>query len=704
MKLLVRTPSPYPTESLFGFALRVSEQNGYPTPWHLLTYAGISPGQSRTAGIPGSKLAGILGKLPETLDAISYCKREVDGKLRFKLLGHSLGAGLSSRPLRLNQPAFCPECVKSDGYLDAFWDLKLAVACPIHRVTLLLHCPYCSNVLNRFRPGILECKCGAKLDSSSLPKEGAALCELMSILRCVLHRTNINSDSFTEGLPIRELVAIPLSSLLRGLSVLGTYALTVIGSSADARNPLELMRKNAEILSDWPKKFHEFLNQIGPPLDPDIPSGVGLRAQFEGFCSAMFKGKWSKDFEFLRNEFIYFGQFVWGRAVVDKRMLRRTSGNQTTSARFTTLSEFARTKGVRPITLKRWSEQGLLELNDVQVGQQKRFIVDATKVLVSSHLPGQILGERQAAAYINFPVSVLHALRKSGNYQVRHMPEHKPQYHQKDLDIFLERIFEKVGFSTLPVNETDNPISLGRIFLQGKSLAIAGKAAFVASYLDGSIQAIGRNGASSHDILFARRDVESHFKAARLVAAKGSLTAAQSAALIDCDPMAIKPLTTEGFLVERKRLNRFAICEKSVRRFSCRYVSLSSLANQLKTTATTLLRVCALHSIPLLKIARSIEATVAFVTRAESTKLIELIIEKKKKKTRPLSCISRVETYLADLDACGGTVPLIGTRVNKSMIAEACHVDRKTLSTNMAALQLIEAFKSKPKPVAAGLR
>ena len=696
MQLLVRTPSPHRSESLFGYALRVSEQNGYSTPWHVLIHAGLSQRELRTAGFPVEKLAKVLGKSLEELEPIAYCERGLEGGTQFKILGHPLGAGLSTSPLRLNQPAFCPQCVKTDGYIDAFWDLTLAVACPIHRIRVLRSCPSCGEDLNKFRPGILQCKCGGALDKATSPEESGDLCELMGVLRGVLHRALIYPESSVYGLPVSELQKIPFRSLIRGLSSLGAYALTVENRAADTRNPLELMKRAARILTSWPNKYHEFLIQIGPESSAEKGGVLGLRAQFEGFYNAMFQGKgWCKDFEFMREEFVNFGQHVWGRAVVDRKLLRNPSDTQPPATRFMTLSELARIKRVRPITLRKWSEQGLISLKKVQVGYEKRYIVDATNLNISAHHAGQIYGVRQAAAYVQFPVSVLRALRASGHYQVQHIPEHKPQYHQKDLDAFLQRLFERVPLDVAGDNQTSPSLSLGRIFLQGKALADSGKAAFVGAFLDGKVDAIGRSGSSAHDILFARVDVDVHFKTARLAAAKGCLTAGQAATLIDCVPMAIRSLVAGGYLVEHKRLNRFAVCEKSARRFSTRFVALSSLANQLQTSATALLRLCDESGIRLIRVARSADATVAFATRADSEVISDQLAEKRIEPARAPSCIARVQKYLLDLNASGEEVPLIGTRINKSKIAKACKVDRKTLSENKIALQMIEACQAK---------
>jgi len=72
MKLLLRTPAPHPTESLLGFALRVSELNGYDSPWHIFSLACFVQGEIVSAGFKVNKLAAILGFKPEQFEQITY--------------------------------------------------------------------------------------------------------------------------------------------------------------------------------------------------------------------------------------------------------------------------------------------------------------------------------------------------------------------------------------------------------------------------------------------------------------------------------------------------------------------------------------------------------------------------------------------------------------------------------------------------------
>ena len=444
-KLLVRTPPPHATESLLGYALRVSQLNGYHTPWYVFTHAGIRQGQVDTAGMPVEKLAKVLGKSAEDLQHIAYCQPKYGEGKGFNVLGHSLGGSLSMAPLRLNQPAFCPHCVMNEGYIDAFWDLTIAVACPVHRCQVIRNCSSCSAKLTWWRPGILTCKCGGSLNHVGIPEESTALCELLDVIRGVMHRVPSQSDLSKCGLPVAQLQRVPFGSLVRGLFKLGHYALTHAKRADDAENPLKVMRKTAEILSSWPSKYHELLGQIGSEPSIKNTKSAGLRSQFQGFYHTMFIGRnWHKDFEFLRQEFVNFGQTVWGQAIVDPKLLREKSGVNGSATRFIPLSELVRTTGIRDSTLKRLADQGFLSMTKVPLGRQTRYIVDTTSLSLSAYVPGRTRGSRRAAAYLGFPVSVLHALRKSGHFRVQHATKRTSWFHQDDLDVFRQRLFDRV--------------------------------------------------------------------------------------------------------------------------------------------------------------------------------------------------------------------------------------------------------------------
>ena len=182
--MLVRTPTPYPTESLFSFIIRVSEINGYETPQTILNYAGYKDGEIRSTKLSIKKLAIILNCTESDLNKISYNKYDHNNQLKIKLLNHDLG--FTARDfLRSKKQIFCPECVIENGFVEAFWDLNLAIYCPEHKSIPIETCPNCNQKIKFLRPGLLKCSCGHKL----LPLKNnkytvhISVLELMSILK-----------------------------------------------------------------------------------------------------------------------------------------------------------------------------------------------------------------------------------------------------------------------------------------------------------------------------------------------------------------------------------------------------------------------------------------------------------------------------------------------------------------------------------------
>ena len=122
--MLVRTPHPEPTESPFGYVLRLAEANGYPSPRVVLDYAEFERQGTPSSTLPLTKLASVTGLPEPEIEAIAHTARDGEGRTRFKILGHDLGQHHSVLPLSLRDPVICPACVVEQGYVDAFWDLE----------------------------------------------------------------------------------------------------------------------------------------------------------------------------------------------------------------------------------------------------------------------------------------------------------------------------------------------------------------------------------------------------------------------------------------------------------------------------------------------------------------------------------------------------------------------------------------------------
>jgi len=261
--LLVRTPQPFPTESFVGYVLRVSERNGYDSPRQLLHLAQISLAAYPAPGLAVEPLARILGFDPEQLEPIAY-RAHAGTAHHFKILEHPLRGGLSHAPLRLKTPAFCPQCVSQRGYLDAFWDLTVAVGCYEHRRHVLTHCPTCHERVSAMRPGLLTCRCGASLRNAQTDALDTPTVELMGVLQAKLHQRPLSSVANTSGLPMGLLEQLTLWTVIRLLKTLERCeAQEPVGSKAAVPPPAQgeggSLAAAVAALARWPQGYREFL-------------------------------------------------------------------------------------------------------------------------------------------------------------------------------------------------------------------------------------------------------------------------------------------------------------------------------------------------------------------------------------------------------------------------------------------------------------
>jgi len=691
--MLVRTPSHFPTESLLGYVLRVSESNGYETPWHILSYANIRPGQMTAAGFPTEKLATVLNRSADALDGISYCGTDEAGQRGFRLLGHSLGRGLKYAPLRLRHPAICPHCIAEHGHIDAFFDLTLAVACPRHHCTLLQQCPACETQLSWFRPGLLTCKCGALLSDTATEAAPAELVDLMEVLWALVHRQEKAERQL--NLPTSQLLNMQLRSLLLKLPDLGRW------SNPDAvSNPTELALGAAGALADWPSGFHRFLSRVGRrSLGDKTPAAFGFRKQFDQLYNQLFKVEsCGSEFDWLRDEFVRFGLTEWGEAVVDAKLLR---GNAI-EHRYVTKKELARQLGVSPVTLRKWHRDGLLEMKTIPTKHQIRYVADSQADGLRPPIPaeGDVLGVRAAAAYLGVPVSVLNHLKATGMMEIKHRLHQRHCFHQADLDAFRMRLLDLCPAQ--PIGEQVDAVDLARILREYRFHSSDHKAEFVAAYLAGDITSIGRNGTTLADIMFAAETVTTYAAEVRSKSAGGTLTHSEAAKAIRIDADVIASLQRMGYLDTVQGRESLRISQESVDVFNNRFASLNGIAADVGSSSKRLLRLCACGDIAVLSIPRSQRSPAPFIKRKDIDNLHQLSqrFPARKPKTHDENrTVAAVKLYLAELKALSQLLPRRGGKPQRRAIAKAAGIDRSAFYNNPEIVQLVDAYAASEQPL-----
>ena len=650
MPLLVRTPSPYSNESLFGFVLRVAEANGYGTPRHVWSVAEIPRGLEQAPGFPVERLAAILGQSPESLRPIAYRKRS-DRRRSFKILDQLLGDDLRDAPLRLKRSNICPRCASDDGYIEAFWDLTVAVACPKHKCVGLAACPVCAKPLSLIRPGLLECICGASLADADLAPADPALAELMAIVHARLHERSNGNFVSNAGLPAPQLMSMTFSSLIRMIAGLGRQAL-LHDQNSDLNRSLA-PGKTAAILSDWPNNYHRFLSEIGGVLMQERPDAMGLRKQFGRFYSAMFKNRvFSAEAGFLRDEFIRFGHEHWGKAYIDAKFFG--GGAVPDDSRFMTMTQVARRFRIWKPTMQRMIADGTLVTKRIGTGASARTLID----LDGSGLPAQsalLVTAREAAAALEIPVSVLKVLRERGIYKAAPHRGRANSFFHDDVEAFRARAISL-------------PVSVNAATTKGKSIAeimrlklnsAGAKAEIISAVFAGTISVCGRNRDTVGGLVLDAAEVDRRILELRRERQDRMYTFIQCAKATGLDQSTIRNAVKAQLLTGNIVDGALRITCESVDDFNERYATLSALANRLKTSSRCLLLLCRRNNITIKSVARTTGAVAqALIHRKDEPGLIarwEASPSGRRARAKP-SCAERVRQYLQGLEASGGEI------------------------------------------------
>lgn len=660
-------------ESLLGYVLRLSEDNGYDSPWRVLVQAGIHQGEIASPGFPLHKLASVTGWPPAVYEPIAY--RAPGKAIGYRLLGHHLGDSSVCRPLRLHRPAFCPCCAEESGFIDAFWDLGFAIACPRHRTGSTTLCSSCGQGLSWFRPGLLQCKCGADLREAAPSEASNAVLDLMEVLRAKLHGDR-TSPSAPGSLPCGALATLSLRELVALIRQLGCFALLAASGSTTGGDEA-IVQAAAESLAEWPRRFHQLLRNLSdlPGTRTDSPS---LVAMLGPFYSAMLKGRPER--AFLRDEFIRFGAQEWGEGLVDARML-----SEGADRRFTSRAALARRTGVDPRTLSKWASEGKLSIKTVESGRGKRYVADASELPAKSDAPGCFIEERCAARLLGLPVAVLAAL-KGSHYVAEHSPAMKRGYHSADVEVFRLKLLSRAA-AARPLSadiSTPETITLGAVMRQVRFGGAGNKAAFLGGYLDGGIEGFQMTGSGHCKIVFLRSMVDAY---ARLSRASGeSISRTDAGKMLACSSAVVSMLAADGHIHPGSE-QRERVQKASVDSFLERYVPLPHIAAELHTKVPVLLGLAERLGLTVLKIGAGQQAWTV-VPRKQAAQLREVRTAHRRQRRPPP--IDALRQYLEELARSGARIPRKGVVPNKAEIARVCGFDRGLFSRNAEIGRLLK--------------
>lgn len=611
-RLLVRHPEPQPTEGLPGYVLRLGEDNGYRSPWDVFCLAGIRQKEMKSSRIRADKLAKVCNLPSARLDIMAH-SAPPGQPCWSRLLGHPLLAN----DLNLTRSRICPRCVLETGIIEAHWELKLMVACPIHRCLALSLCPKCGGPLSWFRPGLLQCKCGGNFQEAELGSVSEAEASLLDLVR----RKVLDLAQCAENpaaAPQNQLTAMNLRSLLAIVRRLGKYRM-IVGGDSGVISDEGVISGASRVLADWPKNFIGLLQDIGKDLPFD--SKAGVRKQFASIYHAIFKTKAidpPEQIDFLRIAFLQFATNYWGRGCVDPKLMKRVRDGL--PQRFVSQTEFAARIGVDPRTAARILKTQNAVSARLSCGKSERIIVDMEHNSIPRTRPGKIFPSREAARRLSVSVPVLQALQKTGSYEVNHVRPSQGGFHECDIEAFEGKLLA-LGYSTLVPRIEGAHINLG-IVMRGHHDSTAIKVQVIQAMLSGELNVVGNIDGTIAGLLLGRIEYERFIEKSRDNMFGNATTPVSVAQVLRCDPASVPELMRLGYLSGRKTGVGLRVTRSSIDEFTREYASLASVAKSERTSSRALMHLCEEHGIALLSVSRNRRAgPQAFIRLADKGKL-----------------------------------------------------------------------------------
>lgn len=379
---------PFEDESLAGYILRATEKNGYEEVSWVLKEIGCKASEIHQEH-QIHRLANFTGAPFDTLWNLSYSPVSARGS-KVRLIGKPVRR-YHIDPIR---PKICPVCLTERGYCRAEWDIRVVVACWKHGQRLIDACGGCGQRLSWTRPSVSRCVCGYNLLSSGSEPADDAVTALMHSIHIICSTPEVGNRRARSPLEVSS----PFD-LLEMVHLLSAYSTAnreagrrVSFGRIDLSQAYTLVREAAEILNDWPRGFHNFLDEIRRNREGAGESG-GLIKSFGGFYSALVRRLQTQSLDLFHGQFEAYLSNNW--SIGDTKRMRWVGNLR--NAKLLNRTKAAELLGVAPQTV-----DVLLRHNEIhgridRIGPRSIATIDKQSVLRYRARRKNILGVEEAA-------------------------------------------------------------------------------------------------------------------------------------------------------------------------------------------------------------------------------------------------------------------------------------------------------------------
>jgi len=626
--MLVVTPRPAPTESLMGFALRLTEANGYPS---------ISYVVDSLSGHLYRQTPGRLNALP-LLEMVGISSEEAD-RLTLRPMEKSKayirihGNDLPSYEVNVRNPKICPKCLAENGNCEAFWDLTQAVACPLHRIMLIDRCSECLLPLKWHRSKVVQCKCGADLRNQPISPASPPLCKIMEVMRHLVYRDALLSP-FPETM--RHLAHLDIRRLCKLLWVMsGALHQRQGGESLpkSRRRYLAELERIARAFEHWPSGFQVFLEEM---YAAELDAATRLprfRQLFSWLTIRLIKNDGVDDevYAFLEEQVYRFGARYWTRGAMCRDGAASSLFPDTMP--WGTISEAADILGFHMTTMKRRIESGEIKVRQISEKKMRGMVVDLdwARSQVLSRFPTVRI--RMAAKQLKVSIETVRALRENGTYVTSHRPMYPDGFAREDISVLAEK-FEKLTVGKVCVR-CKEATTLQRVFIRHRAAPME-KANMLAWLLANPDRVIGCKSAKAGitQAQISSEDAEQFFRSVGNREVYVNEREAQRQ--LSVQSWIITWLRNEGFLECTKHIGRMMVRKESLEQFERTFEVLKLIADRVGKSAALAYRRVDLSGVCHVKAGPN-GRTVLFIHRSDVDKVEKMLSAIAVKRLRPRS-------------------------------------------------------------------
>lgn len=609
---LVRTPLPHARESLLGYALRLAEVNGYPTPGYFLSTGEQQFTISRRRLVEELRVAAGLDDAQ--VDKLGNSSVEDDAQY-----GRLLGQRVSLYDLSLRHPKICAQCISENGHAEALWDLAWVSACPAHGCRLINRCPKCSAVLTWSRSGLLKCRNGHDLADTSRVEASEESIRVATMMSRKLYRglpefpgvDSLLADR-TDDMSLYETCRVSGKLANHLVKQMRTSERNHRGRVALASRD-DVMKAIDDLLCGSKEDCFSLFDAIS--IDP----GVGGRHRSYHQAFNWLLGLFPKEHAAEKMPSLLKLVFSYAAEHWPDSRLQRTSdyfSGFVEDSKWLSMTAAAKEIGVNENKMKERIDRGEVPFQRVSDKSNHNYIVPVAWVREQVAVSKVVLDKTAIRRRYALSPAVLSSLRDHGVF-IPAIKAKPGQFLESDLEAFAAKllIHDLEEFS-IPTPEQVTFDGL----MHHRSSDVA-KAALVTAILNGKIRPCGKiNGVGLPGLLFDQKQ-----GLRQLAMGESEVTVEEAALILDC--YGAKSLVAAGHLsVSTMCRSRTYVSMASVLDFDRRFASIRPLLAEADILIPTLLRIARVAKIELLSVSNVYrDGQIWFVPRSRLEELRQAI-------------------------------------------------------------------------------